>query len=222
MNTATTTGRRDSQLSRIDCIGRIAALGRELPGMLKLRIGVFMTLTALAAMVATPGPSPGPGQAFALALAILLAAGGAGGFNQFYEAELDRRMPRTKNRPFASGRLKRGPAWLLFYVCLVTSGVGLAAAAINVASALHVFMGAFFYAVVYTVWLKRRTWLNIVVGGASGSFAVLAGAAAVDPIPGAIPILLALALFFWTPSHFWCLAIAKNREYRQSRNKYRR
>ena len=184
--------------------------------MLKLRIGVFMTLTALAAMAATPGPVPGPWQVIALALAILLAAGGAGGFNQFYEAELDRNMPRTRNRPFASGRLTRNPAWLALYLSLVVAGVGLAAVAINAASALHVFLGAFFYAVIYTVWLKRRTWLNIVIGGASGSFAVLAGAAAVDPVPGAIPVLLALALFFWTPSHFWSLAIARNRDYRLS------
>ncbi len=88
-----------------------------------------------------------------------------------------------------------------------------AAYLVNGAVALHIFLGAFFYAIVYTVWLKRRSWTNIVVGGASGSFAVLAGAAAVDPLPGPVPLLLALALFLWTPSHFWSLAIAKQRDY---------
>ncbi|HPO18916.1 MAG TPA: UbiA family prenyltransferase, partial [Rubrivivax sp.] len=76
-----------------------------------------------------------------------------------------------------------------------------------------IFLGAFFYGVVYTVWLKRRSWTNIVVGGLSGSFAVLAGAAAVDPGLGALPLLLALVLFLWTPPHFWSLAIASRDDY---------
>ena len=75
------------------------------------------------------------------------------------------------------------------------------------------FLGAFFYGVVYTVWLKRRSWLNIVVGGLAGSFAVLAGAAAVDPQLGPLPLLLALVLFLWTPPHFWSLAIANQADY---------
>jgi protoheme IX farnesyltransferase len=78
---------------------------------------------------------------------------------------------------------------------------------------MFIFLGAFFYGVVYTMWLKRRTWLNIVVGGLSGSFAVLAGAAAVDPSLGALPLLLALMLFLWTPPHFWSLAIANHADY---------
>jgi protoheme IX farnesyltransferase len=84
---------------------------------------------------------------------------------------------------------------------------------LNAVAALYVFLGAFFYAVVYTVWLKRRSSLNIVIGGLSGSFAVLAGAAAVDPAIGARAWLLALVLFLWTPSHFWSLAIALHRDY---------
>ena len=80
-------------------------------------------------------------------------------------------------------------------------------------AALYVFLGAFFYAVVYTVWLKRRTWLNIVFGGLAGSFSVLAGAAAADPQLGAVPLLLALVLFLWTPPHFWSLAIANSADY---------
>jgi len=84
---------------------------------------------------------------------------------------------------------------------------------LNGAAAWYIFLGAFSYAVIYTVWHKRRTWMHIVIGGASGSFAVLAGAAAVDPAMSPVPILLALVLFFWTPSHFWSLAIAKHQDY---------
>ena len=80
-------------------------------------------------------------------------------------------------------------------------------------AAMYVFLGAFFYAVVYTVWLKRRSALNIVIGGLAGSFAVLAGAAAADPTPGPLPLLLALVLFLWTPPHFWSLAIANRADY---------
>jgi protoheme IX farnesyltransferase len=87
---------------------------------------------------------------------------------------------------------------------------------LNLPAAFYIFLGAFFYAIVYTVWLKRRSWTNIVIGGASGSFAVLAGAAAVDTTIGPIAILLALALFLWTPSHFWSLAIAKSKDYERT------
>lgn len=84
---------------------------------------------------------------------------------------------------------------------------------LNGAAALYLFLGAFTYAVVYTVVLKRRTWLNIVIGGLAGSFAVLTGAAAADPSLGPLPLLLALVLFLWTPSHFWSLAIANREDY---------
>ena len=96
---------------------------------------------------------------------------------------------------------------------MVGSAVGAAWWALNPWAALYTFLGAFFYAVVYTVWLKRRTWMNIVIGGLSGSFAVLAGAAAADPAFGVAPLMLALVLFLWTPPHFWSLAIAYRQDY---------
>jgi len=95
----------------------------------------------------------------------------------------------------------------------MVSAVGAAAVAVNAWAALYTFLGAFTYAVVYTVWLKRRTWLNIVFGGLAGSFAVLAGAAAVDPGIGASAFLFSLALFLWTPPHFWSLALALKDDY---------
>ena len=185
----------------------------QLSNVLKFRIGVVMVLTALVAMVITPGPQPGALETLVLAFAILISAGSAGAFNQYFEVELDRRVPRTCNRPFVTGYFHRGPMWLVIILLLLVAGVGSAALVLNLPAAFYIFLGAFFYAIVYTVWLKRRSWTNIVIGGASGSFAVLAGAAAVDPNLGPVPIMLALVLFLWTPSHFWSLAIAKNRDY---------
>jgi heme o synthase len=148
-----------------------------------------------------------------LALSVLVASASAGAFNQYIEADSDRLMVRTRRRAFASGALEATPMWLLVIGALLAGAVGAAAFVLNATSALFIFLGAFFYAVVYTVWLKRRTWLNIVIGGLSGSFAVLAGAAAVDPSLGALPLLLALVLFLWTPPHFWSLAIANHADY---------
>jgi protoheme IX farnesyltransferase len=185
----------------------------QISDVLKLRIGVIMMLTALVAMVITPGPQPSLLEMLVLAFAILISAGSAGAFNQYFEVDLDRRVARTCNRPFVTGYFHRGPMWLVIILLLLVAGVGSAALVLNLPSAIYIFLGAFFYAIVYTVWLKRRSWTNIVIGGASGSFAVLAGAAAVDPNLGPVPIMLALVLFLWTPSHFWSLAIAKNKDY---------
>ena len=188
----------------------------QLINLLKLRIGVVMMVTALVAMVVTPGPPASLLEMLVLAFAILVSAGSAGAFNQYYEVELDRRVPRTATRPFVTGYFKKGPLWLGIILLLLVVGVGSAALLLNLPAAFYIFLGAFFYAIVYTVWLKRRSWTNIVIGGASGSFAVLAGAAAVDPAIGPIAIMLALVLFLWTPSHFWSLAIAKSKDYQRT------
>jgi len=185
----------------------------QIINLLKLRIGVVMMLTALVAMVVTPGQQPSAFEALVLAFAVLISAGSAGAFNQYFEVDLDRKVPRTCNRPFVTGYFHKGPLWLGIIALLLVAGVGSAALVLNVPAAIYIFLGAFFYAIVYTVWLKRRSWTNIVIGGASGSFAVLAGAATVDPNLDPVPIMLALVLFFWTPSHFWSLAIAKNKDY---------
>ncbi|MGH9577799.1 MAG: protoheme IX farnesyltransferase, partial [Terriglobales bacterium] len=115
---------------------------------------------------------------------------------------------------FVTGALTHAQRWVWVIMALVATSVLAAGYTLNPLSALYVFLGAFFYAVVYTVWLKRRTWLNIVIGGLSGSFAVLAGAAAVTPaeLPPE-PLILAIVLFLWTPSHFWSLAMAYREDY---------
>lgn len=188
----------------------------QIINLLKLRIGVVMMVTALVAMVVTPGPPASLLEMLVLAFAIMAAAGSAGAFNQYFEVELDRQVPRTATRPFVTGYFKKGPLWLGIILLLLVVGVGSAALVLNLSAAFYIFLGAFFYAIVYTVWLKRRSWTNIVIGGASGSFAVLAGAAAIDTTIGPIAIMLALALFLWTPSHFWSLAIAKSKDYERT------
>ena len=191
----------------------MAADIRQLCGVFKLRIGFAIALSAVAGLAVAPGPPVPFWNAAALALAVLLGAASAGAFNQFAERDLDARMLRTRDRPFVTGRYTAGPAWLAIIGALLVASVTLAAWATNVMAATHVFLGAFVYGVVYTVWLKRRTWLNIVIGGLSGSFAVLAGAAAVDPSPSALPVCLAIVLFLWTPPHFWSLAMAARDDY---------
>jgi protoheme IX farnesyltransferase len=182
--------------------------------LLKFRIGVAIAASALAGMAAAGGQGTSAGRAAALALAVLGASGAAGAFNHYHERDLDRRMRRTRDRPFASGALRPGAWWPVAFLGLLAASLLLAFAVGGGIAAACVFLGAFTYGVVYTVWLKRRSALNIVVGGLAGSFAVLAGAFAADPAPGALPWLLAVVLFLWTPPHFWSLAGAKAEDYR--------
>ncbi len=190
-----------------------SGLARTVLSIFKLRIGVLIMISALAGLAITPGPAIGVLQGLVLALSVLVASASAGAFNQYIEADSDRLMARTRRRAFASGALSPSPLWLALIGVLLAAAIAAAWLIVNPVAALFIFLGAFFYGVVYTLWLKRRTWANIVIGGLSGSFAVLAGAAAVDPTLGVLPLLLALVLFLWTPPHFWSLAIAYQAEY---------
>ena len=181
--------------------------------LFKLRIGVVITLAALGGMAITPGQALTGWQVLVLSLTVMMASAAAGAFNQYFERDIDAKMARTRNRPFVSGFFQHGPKWLVIIGLMLAVAVTSAAFAFNAMTALNIFLGAFTYAIVYTAWLKRRTWLNIVFGGLAGSFAVLAGAAAVDPSFGPLPGLLALVLFLWTPPHFWSLAIAIRDQY---------
>jgi protoheme IX farnesyltransferase len=185
----------------------------QMINLLKLRIGVAVALCAIAGMAVTPGTALPLWKIVILALAVLLASGSAGAFNHYAERELDARMTRTRDRPFASGLLKPGWPWLLAIGSLLVFAVGLAGLALNAHVALYVFLGAFVYGIVYTLWLKRRTTWNIVIGGLAGSFAVLAGAAAITPDLAPAAIILAVVLFLWTPPHFWSLAMVLEDDY---------
>lgn len=189
---------------------------REIAGIFKPRIALMIALSAAGGAAMSPGAQlfSSMWQISLTTLAVFLAAASAGAFNQWAESSLDACMARTALRPFASGRLIPGTGWLLVILALLAAAVALAASVANGWAAFYTFMGAFTYAVIYTLWLKRRTCANIVIGGAAGSFAVLAGAAAVSPVLTPEPVLLALVLFLWTPPHFWSLAIATEDDYR--------
>jgi protoheme IX farnesyltransferase len=179
----------------------------------KVRLGFLIMACTLAGLAMSSGGDLSAGQILVLGLATLLCSGASGAFNQLWERDMDRDMRRTRERPFASGRFVATRVW---YLCIgLVLLVSLAATALvtNVSAALYIFLGAFTYGVVYTIWLKRRTWLNIVIGGLAGTFAVMAGAAAVGAEFEPAPLILAVVLFLWTPPHFWALAFACKKDY---------
>jgi protoheme IX farnesyltransferase len=185
---------------------------RSIVNLFKVRIGAAIAIAAAAGLAVERGDA-GFASSLILIVSVLVASAAAGAFNQYVERDIDVRMARTRNRPFVTGALKHGPFWLWVIGIMILGSVLAASLAGNFLAATYVFLGAFTYGVVYTVWLKRRTWWNIVVGGLAGSFAVLAGAAAVSPSPGPEALALAVVLFLWTPPHFWSLAIACREDY---------
>jgi protoheme IX farnesyltransferase len=176
----------------------------------KPRIAVTIALTAGTGYIAM-AKQVDPLALALLALAMALGSSGAAVFNHVWDRDIDKMMKRTSTRPMVVGGSPQQA--LILAGVLMTAGLALAASVFNWVVALHLFLGAFFYVVIYTIWLKRRHWMNIVLGGAAGSFAVLAGAAAVDPNEFLLPAVLALVLFLWTPSHFWALAILLAEDY---------
>jgi protoheme IX farnesyltransferase len=186
---------------------------QQVLSLFKLRIGLVIAITALGGVAVQPGSAPGAAQIAVLFVCVLLASAAAGAFNQWWEADLDQHMKRTRNRPFVTGALRPHAGWPVLIGAMTLAAGVLAWQASNLSAALYTVAGAVVYAIVYTVWLKRRTWWNIVIGGLAGSFAVLAGAAAVNPELSAQAWLLTLILFLWTPPHFWSLAIACRDDY---------
>lgn len=186
---------------------------KELYGLFKIRIGLAIALSAMAGLAVTPGVSLPTWQIAVLGLTALGASAAAGAFNQLVEVDLDARMARTRRRPFVTGRYKPGVGWHLGVLLLLAGSVTVAGLVLNPLVGLYLFLGAITYGVVYTVWLKPRTPWNIVIGGLSGTFAVLAGSAAISPVPGPLPAIMAMVLFLWTPPHFWSLAAALEKDY---------
>ncbi len=179
--------------------------------LMKPRVMTLVILTALAAMIAAPGaihPVIGVIAIFAIAV----GAGASGALNMWYDADIDARMARTAARPLPRGRITADEALQFGTVLSVGSVLTLGVLVNWVAGALLVLTIAF-YVFVYTMWLKRRTPHNIVIGGAAGAFPPMIGWAAVTGSVSLESVLLFLIIFMWTPPHFWALALYRCRDY---------
>ncbi|WP_448583030.1 heme o synthase [Thermaurantiacus sp.] len=183
----------------------IAADWRDWLALLKPRVMSLAIFTALCGMLAAPGRLH-PALAVVAILMIAVGAGAAGAFNQWIEADVDQRMKRTASRPLAAGRVPADAA-LAFAIILAVGAVTTLALATNLVAAGVLALGIWFYAIVYTIWLKPRTPQNIVIGGAAGAFPPVIGWAAVSGDVTLMPVLLFLVIFLWTPPHFWALAL---------------
>lgn len=188
-------------------------LGAVIVALFKLRIVALLLLAALAGAFLAAGGRPGWRDLLVLILTGAAAAAGASALNEYFERERDAQMRRTASRrPLTTGAIGNPRVALIAGLVLVAVAV-LAALLFNPVLAFFLFAGAFIYAGIYTLWLKPRTPLNIVIGGLAGSCAVLSGSAAVGRWDDPAALLLALALFFWTPIHFWSLALVFREDY---------
>jgi heme o synthase len=179
--------------------------------LLKPRVMSLVVFTALVGLVRAPSELH-PVLAFTALLCIAVGAGAAGCLNMWWDADIDAHMTRTKGRPIPAGRVQPGEA-LAFGLVLAVSSVVMLGLTVGVLTAALLAFTIFFYAVIYTMWLKRRTPQNIVIGGAAGALPpVIAWAAATGSI-GFESVILFLIVFFWTPPHFWALALLRKDEY---------
>jgi protoheme IX farnesyltransferase len=179
--------------------------------LLKPRVMSLVVFTALTGMVLAPGGIH-PVLGFAALLAIAVGAGASGALNMWYDEDIDRVMRRTRGRPVPMGRVTGGEA-LGFGILLSVGAVTLLGFASNYLAAALLAFTIFFYAVVYTMWLKRWTPQNIVIGGAAGALPPVIGWTAVTGSIGWESLVLFAIIFLWTPPHFWALALYKADEY---------
>lgn len=174
--------------------------------LMKPKIVLLLDFTAIMAFL-VPLATINIVRLVAVMVAGTLASGGAGAINSYLDEDIDRTMKRTSGRPIPQGEVSPRNA-LLFGISLIGTGLLVAVLILPLIAALFVFLGAAIYVLFYTKYLKRRTTLNIVLGGSAGSCAPLAGwAAATGNVSAAAPWLMALLVFVWTPSHFWALAM---------------
>ena len=183
---------------------------RDLVALTKPRIISLLLVTTIAPMFVAGRPS------WTLVLAVFvggyLMAGGANAVNMYMDRDIDDRMSRTRLRPIPSGRMQPREV-LAFGILLSTTATWLLAQAANVLTAALALAGFYFYVFVYTRWLKRSTPQNIVIGGAAGAFPPLVGWAAVTNRVDLFAVYLFLIIFYWTPPHFWALALLKQKDY---------
>jgi protoheme IX farnesyltransferase len=174
----------------------------------------LVVFTALTGLAIAPG-SLHPATAFTALLCIAVGAGAAGALNMWYDADIDAVMTRTARRPIPVGRVKPGEA-LAFGITLAAFSVMTLGLLVNAYAAAWLAFTIFFYVAVYTMWLKRSTPQNIVIGGAAGAFPPMIGWVAVTGSLSFEPILLFLIIFFWTPPHFWALALYRQQDFRRA------
>jgi len=179
--------------------------------LMKPRVMSLVVFTALVGLVVAPGHVH-PVIGLTALICIAVGAGAAGALNMWYDADIDARMARTAARPIPAGRLAPGEA-LAFGLTLASFSVVVLGLLVNVFAAALLALTIAFYVVVYTMWLKRTTPQNIVIGGAAGALPPLIGWTAVTGSFAVEPILLFLIIFFWTPPHFWALSLYRADDY---------
>ncbi|RJG45991.1 MULTISPECIES: heme o synthase [unclassified Mesorhizobium] len=187
------------------------ATARDFIELLKPRVMSLVVFTAFVGLVAAP-VSINPFIAVVAILAIAIGAGASGALNMWYDADIDAVMTRTASRPVPSGRVLPGEA-LVFGLILSALSVMTLGVLVNWLSAALLAFTIFFYAVIYTMWLKRSTPQNIVIGGAAGAFPPMIGWAAATGSVSLESVILFLIIFLWTPPHFWALALFKSQDY---------
>jgi protoheme IX farnesyltransferase len=191
---------------------RLQATWRDYFELTKPRVVALIVLTAvIGTLLSTPGLPPLDALVFGN-LGIALAAASAAAINHVLDRRIDARMARTRNRPLPSGHLGHMQA-LGFALALAVASMTILVAFVNMLTAVLTFLSLILYAVVYTVWLKRATPQNIVIGGAAGAAPPVLGWVAVTDHVSAQALLLFLIIFAWTPPHFWALAIARRHDY---------
>ncbi|MBX3519464.1 MAG: heme o synthase [Xanthobacteraceae bacterium] len=182
--------------------------------LLKPRVMSLVIFTALVGIVRAPGDIH-PVIGFVALLCIAVGAGAAGALNMWWDADIDARMDRTRTRPIPAGRVEPGEA-MVFGLLLSGASVLMLGLLVGVLAGALLAFTIFFYAVIYSMWLKRATPQNIVIGGAAGALPPIIGWAAVTGNVTLEPLLLFTLIFVWTPPHFWALALLKKRDYERA------
>ena len=188
----------------------LAGVGDYL-ALMKPRVMSLVVFTALVGLVVAPGHL-NPVVGFVALLCIAIGAGAAGALNMWYDADIDAVMTRTADRPIPAGRVTRGEA-LGFGMTLAVGSVAVLGLAANWLAAGLLAFTIFFYVAIYTMWLKRSTPQNIVIGGAAGAFPPVIGWAATTGGIGVEALIMFLIIFFWTPPHFWALSLWRAGDY---------
>ncbi|HRD74972.1 MAG TPA: heme o synthase [Hyphomicrobiaceae bacterium] len=182
--------------------------------LMKPRVMSLVVFTALVGLVVAPG-SLHPALALIAIVCIAVGAGASGALNMWYDADIDARMARTAGRPIPAGRISPDEA-LTFGIVLSLASVVTLGVLVNWVAGILLALTIVYYTVVYTMWLKRRTPQNIVIGGAAGAFPPMIGWAAVSGGVSLESIVLFLIIFMWTPPHFWALALFRSGDYERA------